>query len=73
MIMILAGNYLEAKTWAYGQQLSDEEWIFPIDEDEIRKYNNFHVIVIGTAGYNVPNSYFERVFQLAKHQGRIGR
>jgi hypothetical protein len=71
--MILAGNYIEAKTWAYGQQLDDSEWVYPIDISDIRKYTNFHVLVIGTAGHNVPNSYFERVFNLAKHQGRIDR
>ena len=73
MICLIAGNYLEAKTWAYGQQLNDDEWFYPIDEVDLYKRHDFHVIVIGTAGYNVPNSYFERVFQLAKHQGRTGR
>lgn len=73
MICIIAGNYLEAKRWAYGQELSDDEWFFPVDIDELYKRDNFHVVVIGTAGMNVPNSYFEKVYQTAKRQGQIGR
>ena len=73
MICLIAGNYLEAKRWAFGQELSDEEWFFPVDITDLLSRTNFHVLVIGTAGHNVPNSYFERVYQTAKKQGRIGR
>lgn len=73
MILLLAGNYLEAEVWARGQELEDNEWICPTDISEIMKMTNFHVLVIGTAGQNVPSSYFERVYQIAKHQGRLNR
>lgn len=73
MICILAGNYLEAKTYAYGQQLDEDEWFYPIDTDDLLKRTAFHVLVVGTAGHNVPVSYFDRVFQIAKQRGRIGR
>lgn len=73
MICIIAGNYHEAKTWAYGQYLSDEEWFYPSDIDELKVRSNFHVVVIGTAGQNVPPSYFEKIFHLAHERGRVGR
>ena len=73
MICLIAGNYPEAKQWARGQDLDDDEWFMPIDVPELFKRTNFHVLVIGTAGMNVPSSYFEHVYQIAKQQGRIGR
>ena len=71
--MLIAGNYLEAQRFAAAHDLEDNEWVCPIDISDIYRYTNFHVLVIGTAGQNVPNSYFERVYQLAKQRGRIGR
>lgn len=73
MICIIAGNYLEAKRWADGQLLDDSEWFYPREPDELLKKENFHVVVVGTAGQNVPSSYFERIFNLAKSRGRINR
>ena len=73
MICILAGNYLEAKRYASSQELEDDEWFFPSDIKDLYMNNNFHVIVVGSAGQNVPASYFERVWSLAKIRGRIGR
>lgn len=73
MIMILAGNYLEARRWASAQLLEDDEWICPVDESEIMKYTNFHVVVVGSAGLNTPPSYFNRVLNLAQTRGRINR
>ncbi len=73
MICLIAGNYLEAKRWAFGQELDESEWFFPIDVEDLLKRRSFHVLVVGTAGMNVPNSYFERVYQTAKRQGKIGR
>lgn len=73
MICLLAGNYLEAQRFATAHDLDDNEWFMPADIAELYGRNNFHVLVIGTAGHNVPNSYFERVYQLAKQRGRIGR
>jgi hypothetical protein len=73
MICIIAGNFQEAKNWAYGQQLESNEWFYPHEPDILMRKTNFHVIVVGTAGVNVPPSYFERIFNLAKTRGRIGR
>lgn len=70
MICILAGNYLEAKRWAEGQLLNEDEWFFPSDIDHLMGVKGFHVIVVGTAGMNVPPSYFEKVLSTAKEQGR---
>lgn len=73
MICIIAGNYQEAKRWAYGQQLEDNEWFYPTDELDLYRRSNFHVLVVGTAGMNVPENYFNSIFNLAKKRGRIGR
>ena len=73
MICIIAGNYLEARTWAKGQMLDDKDWFFPADEDELKKRSNFHVIVIGTAGQNTPASYFDRIYSLARQRGKVDR
>jgi hypothetical protein len=73
MICIIAGNYLEAQRYAYGQQWDDDEWFYPKDELDLVRRNNFHVLVIGTAGSNVPESYFNSIYNLAKRRGRIGR
>lgn len=73
MICLLAGNYLEAQRFANAHDLEDSEWFMPVDISDLYARTNFHVLVVGTAGLNVPSSYFERVYNLAKHQGRIGR
>lgn len=73
MICIIAGNYHEAKNWAYGQQLEASEWFYPREPEELLRRENFHVIVIGSAGTNVPPSYFEKIFALAKQRGRQNR
>ena len=72
-ICLLAGNYDEAKTWASGQNLEDGTWFYSIDIDELKHHVNFHVLVIGTAGQNVPASYFDRIYQYAKQRGKIFR
>lgn len=71
MICILAGNYNEARRYASGQQWEDDEWFYPTDEFDLSSRKNFHVIVIGTAGQNVPISYFDKIFELAKNRGRM--
>lgn len=73
MICIIAGNYQEARMWARSQMLDSSEWFYPRDIDELRQHENFHVVVIGTAGQNVPPNYFEKVFNLAHERGRINR
>lgn len=73
MICIIAGNYDEAKTWASGQHLAKDEWFFPTELSDLNSRENFHVVVVGTAGWNVSPGYFEKVFSLAQVRGRINR
>lgn len=73
MICILARNYLEARRWASSQLLDDSEWFMPADEHELKLHTNFHTVVVGSAGMNTPPSYFNRLLDLAKQRGRIGR
>src|SRR5215510_4931622 len=64
MICIIAGNYREAETWARGQMLADNEWFYPFDKKDLYGRQNFHVVVIGTAGQNVPPKYFEEIYAI---------
>jgi hypothetical protein len=73
MICIISGNYDEAKTWASGQNLDDKEWFYPVDEHDLQSQSNFHVIVVGTAGHNIPLSWFNRFYDLAQKRGAHGR
>lgn len=73
MICLLAGNYLEAKRWAEGQLLDKNEWFYPVDLDDLKVRRNFHTLVVGSAGQNVPPLYFEKILHFAKQQGRINR
>lgn len=71
MICLLAGNYQEAVRWASGQGLEDDEWFYPLEPGDLLSRKDFHVLVVGSAGMNVPPSYFERVYQLALARGRM--
>ena len=73
MICVIAGNKLEAERYASSQNWEDTEWFYPASPEELRSRENFHVIVIGTAGMNVPPAYFERVYQLALSRGKMNR
>jgi fructose-1-phosphate kinase PfkB-like protein len=73
MICILAGNYEEARIWARSQLLANNEWFYPQDESDLIVRTNFHVVVVGTAGQNVPSNYFEKIYRIAQQRGRIGR
>ena len=70
MICILAGNYLEAKRFAQAHCLDDGEWFYPTSPESLLSRTDFHVLVVGTAGENVPKSYFENIFNIAKERGR---
>lgn len=72
MICIIGPSYQEARNWAYGQQLSECEWFYPNELEELYRYSNFHVVVIDSA-VNMPSGYFERIFSLAKRRGMVGR
>ncbi len=71
MICLIAGNFKEAKQYASGQEWKDDEWFYPSDLDELGRRKDFHVLVVGSAGQNVPPAYFEKVYQMAKTRGRI--
>ena len=73
MICIISGNYEEAKTWARGQMLSSNEWFYPHEVTDLYSRENFHVLVVGTAGANVPASYFNMLLSIAQQRGRINR
>ncbi len=72
-ICIIAGNYKEALAFAKSQNIEPNCWFYPTDESDLLRRSNFHVLVIGTAGENVPASYFERIYQIAQKRGCIGR
>lgn len=73
MICIIAGDYHEAETWAHSQLLARSEWFYPKDEEDLKTRNNFHVFVVGTAGFNIPTNYFNHIYSLAQQRGKIGR
>ncbi len=73
MIYIIAGNYDEALTFASGQNWNRNQWFYPMDENDLLQRENFHVLVIGTAGQNVPISWFNKFYELAQRRGRINR
>lgn len=72
-ICIIAGNEHEAYNWAKAQGLDREQWFYPKDLNDLLFQSNFHTIVIGTAGQNVPASFFEKVYQTALSRGKINR
>lgn len=53
--------------------LDNDEWFYPIDEDELHTRSGYHTVIVGTAGMNVPSSYFDRLLTTAKKRGRINR
>lgn len=72
-ICLIAGNEHEAYQWAKSQYLESDQYFYPKDINDLLFKSNFHVIVIGTAGFNFPSSVFEKMFKLALERGRIGR
>jgi hypothetical protein len=72
-LCLLAGNYEEALMFAKTQNIPRECWFYPKNENDLLFNSNFYVLVIGSAGQNVPSLFFERVYQLALKRGKIGR
>jgi len=72
-ICLLAGNSEEAYRFARSQNLDNSQWFYPKEPNDLLFKHNFHVIVVGTAGNNVPPSLFEKIYQLALKRGAIGR
>jgi hypothetical protein len=73
MICIIAGNYEEAYRWARSQMLAVNEWFYPNTVADIKSRENFHVIVVGTAGFSIPSDYFNQIYTLAQQRGRQNR
>lgn len=72
-ICLIAGNEHEAYQWARNQGLERNQWFYPRNVNDLLFNRNFHVLVIGTAGQNVPSSFFEKIYQTALERGKIGR
>ena len=72
-LCLLAGNSEEAYRFARLQNLDKDQWFFPKNENDLMFRNNFHVLVVGSAGFNFPSSIFEKIYNLALERGRIGR
>ena len=72
-LCLIAGNLHEAEVFAHSQFLEDNQWFYPRDINDLLFRTNFHVLVVGTAGMNVPSSYFERILNTALTRGKIGR
>ena len=72
-ICIIAGNELEAYQYARSQNLERDQYFYPHSPNELLFKQNFHVIVVGTAGMNTPSSYFNEIYNLALKRGKIGR
>ena len=72
MVCILASSYLNAKRYAFSQMWDDSEWFYPTDISELYSKSNFHVLVTPTA-HNIPEIYFNELYELAKRRGRINR
>lgn len=72
-ICIIAGNADEAYRYARSQYWEKDQWFFPNNPNELMFKTNFHVLVIGSAGFNFPPSMFEKIFKLAHERGKIDR
>jgi hypothetical protein len=72
-ICLIAGNSEEAYRFARLQSLEPSQWFYPKSPDELLFKTNFHVIVVGTAGQNMPSNLFEKIYQLALQRGKIDR
>lgn len=72
-ICLIAGNDHEAYQFARNQGLETNQWFYPKSINELLFKTNFHVLVIGTAGQNIPSQLFEKIYQLALERGKIDR
>jgi hypothetical protein len=72
-ICIIAGNEEEAYRFAKNQNLEKDQYFYPHNSNDLLFKTNFHVLVIGTAGQNIPSLIFEKIYNLALERGKIGR
>lgn len=72
-ICIIAGNELEAYRFAQSQNWEKNQWFFPHKMSDLMFKDNFHVLVVGSAGFNSSSIIFEKLYSLALERGKIGR
>ena len=72
-ICLIAGDEQEAYRFARSQSLDRDQWFFPKSINDLLFKTNFHVLVVGTAGQNIPSQLFENIYQIALERGRVGR
>ena len=72
-ICLIAGNYEEALSFAKSQNIPEGCWFYPNSYNELLFSSNFYTLVVGTAGQNIPSSYFNKIYDLALERGQIGR
>jgi hypothetical protein len=72
-LCLIAGNYEEALMFAKSQNIPKECWFYPKNPSELVFASNFYPLVIGSAGHNMPESIFNKIYNLALERGRIGR
>jgi hypothetical protein len=72
-ICLIAANEEEAYRYARNQNLDKEQYFYPHNTSDLMFKSNFHVIVVGTEGFNIPSSVFEKIYNLALERGKIGR
>jgi hypothetical protein len=72
-ICLIAGNEQEALNFAKLQSIPRGSWFYPKNINDLLFMSNFYVLVIGTAGQNIPSSIFEKLYQTALVRGQIGR
>lgn len=72
-ICLIAGNEHEALEYAKFQCIPKGAWFYPKNINELLFRSNFYVLVIGTAGQNIPPSIFEELYKTALQRGEVGR
>lgn len=72
-ICLIAGNEYEALAYAKSQNIPAGCWFYPKTPNELLFMSNFYVLVVGTAGQNIPSSMFEKIYSLALERGKVGR
>lgn len=64
-ICLIAGNEEEAYKFARSQNLNRDQYFYPHSINDLQFKSNFHVLVVGSAGQNIPSQIFEKIYKLA--------
>lgn len=70
MICLIAGSLSDAKAWARGQNLRDDEWFHPSSVFEILRKKNFHTIIVPDGIDHLTNDQMNRLLTAAWESGR---